>query len=83
MVYSFTVPDLACGHCVKAISKALSELDAEAKVSFDLQSKCVTVESALSHKLLRRSIEAAGYSVGDGSIMDATAADCCGHCSSS
>jgi copper chaperone len=39
----FKVPDMSCGHCEKAITKALKEANASADVKIDLNKKTVQV----------------------------------------
>lgn len=44
----FEVEHMSCGHCVRAITKALQRLDPAAKVDVDLAAKRVVVEGAIS-----------------------------------
>lgn len=39
----FKVPDMSCGHCEKAITRALKEANSTAEVKVDLQRKTVQV----------------------------------------
>ena len=57
----FTVPEMSCGHCTAAIEKAVAEADAAAKVACDLDSKLVTIDSALSAESLKAVLLDAGY----------------------
>ncbi|OUY06915.1 heavy-metal-associated domain-containing protein [Acinetobacter populi] len=41
----FTVENMSCGHCVRAINNALHGVDAAAKVNVDLANKQVDVDS--------------------------------------
>ncbi|MCA0920788.1 heavy-metal-associated domain-containing protein [Pseudooceanicola nanhaiensis] len=59
----FQVPDMSCGHCSKAITKAITELDPAAQVTCDLESKIVSVESAQDAAALKGAIESEGYAV--------------------
>jgi copper chaperone len=59
---SFQIDDMTCGHCVSAITKALSAVDAAAKVQFDLATHRVDIEAVEAHAgQLRDAIQAAGY----------------------
>lgn len=56
------VDNMSCGHCVKAVTKAINELDAKAVVTVDLARKEVTIEgSTLSQEAAIRAIDDAGY----------------------
>ena len=41
----FKVPDMSCGHCEKAITRALKEANASAEVKVDLNRKTVQVSN--------------------------------------
>lgn len=57
------VEGMSCGHCVKAVTRAITELDAQAKVNVDLGAGRVDVESALSPAEVSTAITEAGYTV--------------------
>lgn len=57
----FNVPEMSCGHCTSAIEKAVKAADPAATVACDLDSKEVTIDSALSPELLRGTLKEAGY----------------------
>jgi copper chaperone len=58
----FLVPDMTCGHCVKAITAAVSEQDPKASLQFDLPTHQVRIESqALSNDQLLATLKDAGY----------------------
>ncbi len=55
---------MSCGHCVKAVEKALKGLDNILKVDVDLNNKKVEVEGEnLEDSLLKEVIDEAGYKV--------------------
>lgn len=56
-----TIPDMSCGHCVKAITESIKTLDAAATVSTDLENKTVSVQSALTDADIRQALTQAGY----------------------
>ena len=41
----FNVQGMTCGHCVKAVTRAVQEQDAAAKVEVDLAARQVRVQS--------------------------------------
>ncbi len=57
----FAVEGMTCNHCVKAVTKAVQEVDPGAHVSVDLQSGKVRVEGKGSADVLSRAIGEAGY----------------------
>lgn len=59
---AFEVKDMTCGHCVSTITKAVSSVDAAARVTIDLPSHRVTIEPAAADPAqLQAAIAAAGY----------------------
>jgi copper chaperone len=59
----FTVEGMTCGHCEKAITKALLSLDAQAKVVIDRTQSTVQVDSDKNREALARAIADEGYRV--------------------
>ncbi len=57
------VEGMTCGHCVKAVTRAITELDSAAKVNVDLGAGRVDVESRLSPSEISAAITDAGYTV--------------------
>lgn len=62
-MYAFTVQDMTCQHCEKAIRNEIEDLDAQAKVQVDLESKTVRVESQHDQEAVRAAIAEAGFDV--------------------
>ena len=58
-----TVEDMSCGHCVGRVTKAVQGIDAAAKVSIDLPSKRVSIDSDADLERIVAAIDAAGYPV--------------------
>ena len=58
-----TVEDMSCGHCVGRVTKAVQGVDAAAKVSIDLPSKRVSIDSDADLERIVAAIDAAGYPV--------------------
>jgi copper chaperone len=59
----FTVEGMTCGHCEKAVTKALLSLDAQAKVVIDRTHNTVQVNSEKSRTALAQAIADEGYRV--------------------
>jgi copper ion binding protein len=62
------VADMSCGHCVKAITDALSPLEGVASVAADLAAKTVTVKYEPAKTALEKiisAIEELGYEVAE------------------
>ena len=59
----FHVEGMTCGHCEKAVIRALLTVDPHAQVSIDRSQNKVQVDSEQAHELLRKAIEAEGYQV--------------------
>lgn len=57
----FDIPAMSCGHCVKAITEALEQLDPGAKVSVDLPAKKVTLDTARDRAAVAAALTEAGY----------------------
>lgn len=59
---AFEVNDMTCGHCVRAITRAVQEVDPGAQVQIDLAAHRVQVEPAAADAdTLKSAIEEAGY----------------------
>jgi copper chaperone len=59
----FTVEGMTCGHCEKAVTKALLALDAQAKVVIDRTQNKVQVDSEQAREALAKAIAEEGYRV--------------------
>ncbi|WP_048439478.1 heavy-metal-associated domain-containing protein [Caenimonas sp. SL110] len=57
----FQLPDMSCGHCVKAVTQACQEVDPAAKVHVDLATKKVEVDSAAAPEQFAKALTEAGY----------------------
>ncbi len=62
MIVQLKVPDMACGACAENITKAILEVDSQAVVKADTETKQVTVETQASESSIKEAIVAAGYS---------------------
>ncbi len=59
----FTVEGMTCGHCEKAVTKAILSLDAQAKVVIDRTHNSIQVDSEKSRETLAQAISDEGYRV--------------------
>lgn len=57
----FTIPDMTCGHCVGAISEALTAVDENCEIEFDLLNHQITVNSNRTPQQLINALTDAGY----------------------
>lgn len=64
MEQKFKVSGMTCGHCVRAVTEAVHEVDQAAQVQVDLPSGTVTVQSSTDTAKLGAAITGAGYEVG-------------------
>lgn len=62
-MYELKVEGMSCGHCVKAVTNAVTEIDSAAKVNVDLASNTVKVESSAGLDAVKNAIAEAGYPV--------------------
>ena len=59
---TYTVPGMSCGHCERAVSEELLEVDGVTSVDVDLDAKTVLVRGErLDDATLKAAIGAAGY----------------------
>jgi copper chaperone len=63
MLQTFTVTGMTCGHCEKAVTKAIVSLDAGAQVQIDRAANQVQVESTQAREAIAEAITEEGYSV--------------------
>jgi len=55
------VQDMMCGGCAKSVTKALTNLDKDAKVQADPESRTVNVETSAPLAQVQKALEAAGF----------------------
>ena len=60
---TYNVPDISCGHCVQAITGAVSPLDGVESVDVSIDDKTVTVEGTFDDAAVREAIDDAGYDI--------------------
>jgi copper chaperone len=63
MNQTFTVTGMTCGHCEKAVTRAIQDVDAQAAVKIDRSQNKVEVESTQPREALAKAIAEEGYAV--------------------
>jgi copper chaperone len=63
MNQTFTVTGMTCGHCEKAVTRAIKQLDPLAEIKIDRAANKVEVQSGQSRELLAKAIAEEGYAV--------------------
>ncbi|MGH9123885.1 MAG: heavy-metal-associated domain-containing protein [Acidimicrobiales bacterium] len=60
---TYSVPDITCDHCKKAIEAEVGNVVGVDMVSVDVATKTVRVQGAASDGAIRAAIEEAGYDI--------------------
>jgi copper chaperone len=63
MQQTFTVTGMTCGHCEKAVTRAVKQLDPLAEVRIDRPANKVDIESSQPRAALAQAITEEGYPV--------------------
>nr|WP_315496697.1 heavy-metal-associated domain-containing protein [uncultured Rhodoferax sp.] len=63
MTQTFTVTGMTCGHCEKAVTRAIQDADPQAQVTIDRAQNKVDVESTQPRDTLAKAIAEEGYAV--------------------
>jgi len=63
MNQTFTVTGMTCGHCEKAVTRAIKQVDPQAEVSIDRAANQVQVQSGQAREVLAQAIAEEGYAV--------------------
>jgi copper chaperone len=63
MNQTFTVTGMTCGHCEKAVTRALKQADPQAEVKIDRSKNLVEVQSQQPRESLAKAIADEGYTV--------------------
>ena len=64
----YKVPEMKCAGCVRAIEAAVKSLDPRAKISCDLATREVSVDTRALPQLVAEALAAIGY---DSTLLDA------------
>ena len=57
----FYIPNMSCGGCARGVTRAIQNVDANAKVNVDLESKWVDVDSSAQTNSLAAALTAADF----------------------
>lgn len=60
-MHVFSVEGMTCGHCVKAVTRAVQAQDGAAEVEVDLAARQVRVQSELAQEQILVAIRDEGY----------------------
>ena len=60
-MYQFSIPNMTCGHCASAVTKAVKDVDKAAQVEVSLRDKRVTVKSSSAQDEIAEALKEAGY----------------------
>ena len=63
-MFELNLPTMTCGHCVKAVTLAIQELDSQARVDIDLPSHRVSVQTTQPRETVVSALAQAGYELG-------------------
>ena len=58
---NFEIPNMTCGHCVRAITEAVHSVDPAATVLADLPQHRVQVDTVAAHQVVVAQLMEAGY----------------------
>lgn len=57
----FDIPAMTCGHCVKAVTQTVQSLDPDAKISVELATKKLTLQTTKDRQTVATALTEAGY----------------------
>ena len=60
---TFTVTGMTCGHCEKAVTRAVKQLDPQAEVKIDRAANRVEIASTQAREAISKAIAQEGYAV--------------------
>ena len=56
-----TLPTMTCGHCVKAVTATVQQVDPAAQLDIDLPAHRVRIQSAQAEQTFRNALAEEGY----------------------
>jgi copper chaperone len=62
----FKIPAISCGHCARAVTEAVREVDPKAEVQVDIAARQVQVRTDAARPALVAALTEAGYAPADG-----------------
>lgn len=57
----FTLPDMTCNHCVRTVTQTVQAVDAEAKLTIDLPTHKVAIDSSQPADAFAKALSDEGY----------------------
>lgn len=63
MIHTFEVTGMTCGHCEKAVTRAVKQLDPQAEIKIDRAAHKVEVASTQAREAISKAIAEEGYAV--------------------
>ncbi len=75
------VQGMTCGHCERAVTEAVKNLDPQATVKIDLATGVVEIDSAQPRDALSKAITEEGYTVQAEQVAVKAKGGCGGQCS--
>jgi copper chaperone len=63
MNQTFTVTGMTCGHCEKAVTRAVHQIDPQAEVTIDRAANRVEVKTEQAREAISKAIAEEGYAV--------------------
>lgn len=57
----FHIENMSCGHCKASVEKAVAELDDDAELDFDMETREVEIDSTATKDAIVNALTAAGY----------------------
>lgn len=57
----FLVKNMTCGGCARSVTATIKELDPQATVNINVESKEVDVETTLSYEALQKELDDVGF----------------------
>jgi len=62
-MYELQVEGMSCNHCINAVTQAVQDIDASAKVNVVLAEQKVSIASTADLERIKSAVEEAGYPV--------------------
>ena len=61
MAIELKLPTMTCGHCVKSVTATVQKVDPQAKLTVDLPTHQVTIDSAKPKEVFTQALAIEGY----------------------
>ncbi|MDB5906108.1 MAG: Heavy metal transport/detoxification protein [Massilia sp.] len=58
---TLSIPAISCGHCARAITETILELDPAARVQVDIDARTATIDTRADSAVVRERLAAEGY----------------------